>query len=346
MGRHCFFSGNIYIKTCSIKLHRKAGVKISIKFFGGKSTPYRSLKQDSPDALTLEWALQVKNYKLTLDRNRCVGCQICSLACPKEAINIQKQSAISDKAQKPKIDVDLAKCNFCGVCDVTCPYGAVKVTVNGGHELNLLSKESYPKIPRGITLDTKQCPKDCAVCETVCPLKLVKVSRVGFDGKPVISVNKLSPTEKRRVKVSVDIQKEYCPTCRLCEVKCPAGTLKVSKIFDGKLAVYTEKCPPGCHACVDVCPIPDVLTVGADGKVEVNETCCTYCGACKNVCPAVDALTLKRTKITHEHIHSGAWNKALERLTSKRDEVKELKAAASLKKRDLVAKRLRDEIDL
>jgi len=35
----------------------------------------------------------------------------------------------------------------------------------------------------------------------------------------------------------------------------------------------------------------------------------------------------------------------LERLTSKRDGVKELKAAASIKKRDIVIKRFQDELD-
>ena len=88
-----------------------------------------------------------------------------------------------------------------------------------------------------------------------------------------------------------------------------------------------------------------MLTVGADGKVEVNEAYCTYCGACKNVCPIENALTVKRTKVFHEHIHSGAWNKALGRLTSELDEIKELKAAASLKKRDIVTKRLRDDAE-
>jgi 4Fe-4S ferredoxin len=297
-------------------------------------------KQDSPDALTLEWVLQVKNYKLTLDRKRCVGCQICSLACPKEAIKVDKQPKIGDKTQKAKVDIDLAKCNFCGVCDVTCPYGAVKVTVNGQHDLNLITKESYPKINRLITVDTKQCPKACMECETACPYSLIKVTKIGFDGKPVTNFENLSPTEKRRIQVGVDIQKEYCPTCKICEVKCPASTLKVTKIFDGKTSINTDKCPKGFHDCVDVCPIPNVLTVGADGKVSVNETYCTYCGACKNVCPVDDALTVKRTKVTHEHIHSGAWNKALGRLTSELDEVKELKATASLKKRDIVAKRL------
>jgi 4Fe-4S ferredoxin len=307
--------------------------------------PYKSSKQDSSDALTLEWALQIKNYKLTLDKHRCVGCQICCLACPKEAIKVEKQPNISGKALKPKVDIDLAKCNFCGICDVTCPFGAIKVTLNGVHNLALIAKESYPRIKRPITLDSAQCPKTCSECETACPFQLIKVSKIGFDGKPVKNVAELSPTEKRRIKVSVDIQKDYCPTCKICEVKCPSKILKVTKIFGGKIDLNTDKCPSNCRDCVEACPIPNVLTVGvADGKVVVNDTYCTFCGACENVCPVADALVVRRVKVAHERIHSGAWNKALERLTSKRDGVKVLKAVASIKKRDIVIKRLQDEI--
>ena len=305
--------------------------------------PYKSSKQETSAALTLEWVLQVKNYKLILDKNRCVRCQICSLACPKDAVKVEKQ--LEGTLSKSTVDVDLAKCNFCGICDITCLFGAVKVTLNGVHNIALIAKESYPKINRTIILNTKECPKNCSECETACPFQLIKVSRVGFDGKPIQNIDELSPTEKRRVKVHVDIKKDYCPTCKICETKCPIKTLNVTKIFEGKIIINPDKCPSSCHNCVDVCPIPDTLTVGTDEKITLNETYCVYCGACKNVCPVEEALMVKRVKVAHEHIRSGAWNKALEKLTSKRDGVKELKALASLKKRNIVIKRLQDETE-
>jgi 4Fe-4S ferredoxin len=152
--------------------------------------PYKSSKQVSSDALTLEWVLQIKNYKLTLDRQRCVGCQICCLACPKEAVKVEKQQQIiGEKTLKPVVDIDLAKCNFCGICDVVCPFGAIKVTLNGVHDLPLIAKKSFPKIKRTIILDSKMCPKTCSDCETACPFQLITVSKVGFDGKPVKNIN-------------------------------------------------------------------------------------------------------------------------------------------------------------
>ena len=302
--------------------------------------PLKTVKKDAADALTLEWVLQVKNYKLTLDKNRCVGCQICSLACPKEAIKTQKQPKIQgEKAKKAKVDIDLTKCNFCGICDVTCPYGAIKVTLNGTHDLSILAKESYPQLVRDIKVDTRQCQKECVECETACPLSLIKISKIGYDGKPVENIDALSPSQKKRVQVNLDIQKDYCPTCRVCEFKCGPGALKVKKAFEGIIAINQEKCPEGCTDCLDVCPITGALTLGEDKKVHVNELYCTYCGACKNVCPVDEALTVKRTKIHHTPIHSGTWNKALERLTSPYDAVKELKTQADENRRKVVSKR-------
>jgi 4Fe-4S ferredoxin len=303
--------------------------------------PLKTLKKDTANALTLEWILHVKNYKLTLDKAHCVGCQICSLACPKDAIKLQKQQKVQgEKAKKAKVDIDLAKCNFCGICDVSCPYGAIKFTLNGEHALSVLEKESFPELIRDIKVDTRQCPKDCIECEDACPLNLIKVTRLGYDGKPVENLESLTPSQRKHVQVNLAIQKEYCPTCRVCEFKCAPGVIKVRKFMEGRITINQAKCPEGCTDCLDVCPIIGALYLSEkDKKVYVNELFCDYCGACKAVCPVDEALTLKRTKIHHSPVRSGAWNKALEKLTSPVEMVKELKAKGSQKARESVCKR-------
>jgi MinD superfamily P-loop ATPase len=170
---------------------------------------------------------------------------------------------------------------------------------------------------------------------------LIKITRLGFDGKPVENIESLTPSQRKRVQVNLAIQKEYCPTCRVCEFKCAPGVIKVRKFMEGKIAIDQAKCPEGCKDCLDVCPIAGALYLSeADKKVYVNELFCDYCGACKAVCPVDEALALKRTKVLHTPVHSGTWNKTLQRLTSPVDAVKELKATGSRKAKEQVSRRL------
>ncbi len=304
--------------------------------------PLQTLKRDTAEALTLEWVLHVRNYKLALDKNLCVGCQICTLACPKEAIKLEKQPKIQgEKAKHAKINIDLEKCNFCGICDILCPYGAIKVTVNGKHILSVVEKESFPQLIRNIQVDTSKCPVDCVECEEACPLDLIKITRLTADGKVVENIDSLIEKEKAELQVKIDIEKERCPCCRICEFKCPEGVMRVRKFFYGKIVIHPEKCPEDCTDCLDVCPITGALYLSdEDKKVHVNEMFCIYCGACKVVCPVDEALELKRTKINHTPVSSGAWNKALERLASPLEMTKELKAKGSRKVMESVEKRL------
>jgi 4Fe-4S ferredoxin len=304
--------------------------------------PLKTIKKETAEALTLEWVLHVKNYKLSNDKNHCVGCQICSLACPKEAIKVERQPKIKgQKAEKAKIDVDLAKCNFCGICDVSCPYGAMKITVDGQHLLSVVEKESFPQLVRDIQVDTAKLPKNTAECEESCPLDLIKTTWLTADGKVVENLSTLTEAERQGVQVKVDVDKEHCPCCRICEFECPEGLIRVRKFINGKININTEKCPEGCTDCLDVCPVTGALYLSdADKKVRPNETFCVYCGACKVVCPATEALELKRTSINHTPIRSGAWNKALERLASPVEVAKELKSKRSLKAKESVKKRV------
>lgn len=305
--------------------------------------PLKTLKRENAEALTLEWILHVKNYKLTLNRDLCVGCQICGLACPKDAIKLEKQPKTLDgKAQHAKVDISLEKCNFCGICDILCPYGAIKVTLNGNHALSVVEKESFPELIRDIQVDSSSCPITCVECEVACPLNLIKVARLKADGKLAEDLNALNTLEREWLKVKVDVEKERCPTCRICEFKCPKGVIHVRKSFYGKIRIHLEKCPERCKDCLDVCPILGALYLSeADNKVYVNELFCVYCGACKVVCPVNEALELKRTKILHTTVRSGAWNKALERLASPLEITKELKAKGSNRAAESVKKRFK-----
>jgi len=307
--------------------------------------PMKELKTDTPNQLTIERLLHARHYSLTLDRQQCTGCEICKTICPREAITIIKTpKKDGEKAKRPTLDIDQKKCSYCGMCEPICPFNALQVRVNEEHVVPVLKTESFPQLIREITVDTSKCPIDCVECEKACPLNLIKVNLLTKDGKPVTDTK--STKRKRNLKVEVEIKKDLCPCCRLCEIKCPEGAIHVRKIFHGILNINFQKCPEDCRDCLDVCPIPGALYLEtSDNKVHPNDAYCVFCGVCRLVCPVEGALTLERRSIHHTPIKSGAWNKTLEKLTSTIEYSKETKLKGWMKAYATAEKRLKPKAE-
>lgn len=294
--------------------------------------PMKELKTQDENYLSIQRFLHAKHYALMLDKNLCVGCEICKVICPKEAIEIKKQpTQRGQKAKRPVFDVNAQKCTYCGMCEPICPFNALRVMINGEHMVSVVEKESFPELIHEIEVDATKCDSHCIECEKACPLNLIKVSLLTPDGKQISHSEIKSYPNTDDLKVQVDIKKDQSPCCRLCEMKCPEGAIHVRKIFHGVLDINTEKCPSGCKDCLDVCPIPGALYLDSGGKVQPNEAYCVFCGACKIVCPVEGALTMERRSVHHTPIKSGAWNKAIEKLTSAKEYSKESQIKRALK---------------
>jgi len=301
--------------------------------------PMRMIKSETDDELLIERIMHARRYSLSLDKNRCVGCDICQIVCPREAIEVRKPSKMEgEKLSRPKITIDENKCQFCGICNAVCPFSALALRINDEKTVPVLKTDSFPQVIHEIEADTSKCPTDCNECEEACPFDLIKVRVETIEGEAVKDVTSL--TNKGNLKVEVDIDRDQCPCCRLCEVECPYGVIKTRKIISGFIKINAEKCPEGCHDCSDVCPIPGALYLSNDGKVHANDLYCIYCGACKIVCPVQQALEIHRTSINHTAVHSGAWNKALEKLTSTKDVAKELRGKMLIRVQESVKKRV------
>jgi len=302
--------------------------------------PMKLLKTETEDQLAVERIMHARRYSLFLDKTLCTGCGMCALICPREAIEIKTYPKVEgEKRKPPTIDIDKEKCQYCGICSSICPFGALKVEVNGENVIPVIEHESFPQLIREIEVNSTKCDVDCVDCEEACPLNLIKVTVRTPDGKEVKDIESIS--DKENLTVDVDIKKELCPCCRICEVKCSKGAIHVRKILHGVINIKREKCPEGCQDCLDVCPIPGALYLSEeDGKVYVNEMFCVYCGACKIVCPVEEALEFERTYIRHTPVRSGAWNKALEKLTSTKGMTKELRAKGFGRTQIAVKKRL------
>lgn len=312
--------------------------------------PLRFKKSEDDTKLRIDRIHHAKQYSLILDKNLCKGCGICEVVCPRNALEIEKveERDQEGKTQLPTLDINVEKCDYCGICEAICPFGAFETRVDGEHFIPVVVAESFPSLIHEIEIDTSKCEVGCSDCEKACPLKIIKTKRMS----PLERARQIVKAKKDSnytVEPLVDVTVDLCPGCGLCNIKCPQDAIKAKKIFQGKITIKNEKCPQDCHMCVDVCPFPGALYVGSDGKVNVDEEFCVFCGVCTIVCPEEEALHFKRTHIRHTPIHSGAWNKALEKLTSINSLARELRIKASANTKKVVTARSKEilkELDL
>lgn len=68
-----------------------------------------------------------KNYLVTIDRNRCKGCELCVHACPKQVLAMSQE--INDKGYFFSQVVAQQDCIGCKFCGMSCPDTAIEIAV-------------------------------------------------------------------------------------------------------------------------------------------------------------------------------------------------------------------------
>jgi 4Fe-4S ferredoxin len=279
--------------------------------------------------LVLERKTFVRRHVLTVDANQCVGCGICVAICPKESP--KRSSPITQDGrllQKPQIDFEEDNCVFCGECVDLCPTNAIRLEINGEPKIPVIEFDAFPVLRKIFDIDAKKCwygaiAADCEIkCQEECPTDAIDVTVQNMGKEPAGRI------------VDFKVREEDCIFCKKCESACPEDAISVIKPFSGSLQVDTTLCPEGCQICADICPT-EVLSIGEDQNLVITDEFCIYCGACQQVCPE-NAINVDRTGVLHTEVKSGAWVKALEKLTSYGFVVKEIGSKSGKKRRERV----------
>lgn len=201
-----------------------------------------------PDKMVIELKMLTRHLKLTLDRNKCVGCGICLSACPKEAIERGPIGAsLKGLTSVPTIVIDQEKCSFCGLCEIICPFGCIELTIDGNRQLILQERNALPKIEKvevaceetgrkaykffegEITINYEKCPGGCSTCVQICPVKALKVPR----------------RKNWEKSFKIEIDKEKCILCGACLNSCPAkDVIEIERnnfFFSGEYTEFWEE---------------------------------------------------------------------------------------------------------
>ncbi len=159
-------------------------------------------KKSAPAEEKYEW----RGHYITTD---CVGCEICELKCPTNAITGIK---------KERYVIEPEKCINCGVCGVYCPYDSI-VDQWG----DLVKRIKAKDIPKAVVIP--DLCSGCEYCIDTCPFDCIHLidapDRLKNQGYPSDMTGKIAVVDERT-----------CVSCGICETFCIKEAIVIDRKFN------------------------------------------------------------------------------------------------------------------
>ena len=301
-------------------------------------------KTKTEHEMTIARPMVTRNYLMSWDLDRCVGCQIGPIVCPKVALtHVEAELQDGRIVKRASVDVDEKKCVACGTCVVSCPTHAISLTINGKPEIPVIEYGAYPEF----------------ITKTI-----FRKEKFDFSLKDFIIEN--CPTgviSYDEVRETMRVDFDNCIHCRQCEI-ASKGAFEVRQAWVGSVELHRERCVEGCLACADICPTR-ALHIDDAGELVLADYYCIKCGACMEVCPVKaeyieepfefesQGMTLKRTlkkltnaeklpikverwRVNHTEVSSASWIEALRKVSDDKAKSVEIDRKRALRRADLI----------
>ena len=123
----------------------------------------------------------MKEHIIQVDKNLCIGCELCTGDCPVNNIIIKEKKAV----------IKNQECSKCGHCEAICPKGAVTLTGFSEKTMEITEKSTLNPIDLLIALKTRRTIRQFKNSEV--PLEIIQ---------QIIEAGRVTPSAKNAQNVS------------------------------------------------------------------------------------------------------------------------------------------------